>query len=52
MDRYPSFSAMLKDVGLQAALPGVDTLAEGVAIYRSFPGYDRDEEQGVVAIGV
>ena len=50
--RYADFAMMLQAVGLAAALPGVESLAEGVAIYRAFDGYDRDVEVGVVAIGV
>ena len=50
--RYPDFDAMLRAEGLSSALPGVCSLSEGVSVYRSFPGYDRDRQRGVVALEV
>lgn len=50
--RFADFEAMLRAVGVGAALPGVEGLAQGVAIYRAFPGYDQDRRHGVIAIDV
>ena len=46
---YPSFREMLFWEGCPLVLPGVDSVEEGVSIYRMF--YSRkDEKKGVVAI--
>ncbi|CAH6418588.1 Hypothetical protein POVN_LOCUS306 [uncultured virus] len=34
--KYPSIEAYLKEEGVNACLPGVQTQEEGVAVYRSF----------------
>ena len=48
--RHDSFWDMLEHHGVQAALPGVDSIEEGVHVYHSFPGYARGaRECGVVA---
>ncbi len=44
---YPDFLAMLVGEGIDAMLPGVTHLADGVAIYESFPGY----KEGVRTVG-
>ncbi|EFJ43360.1 hypothetical protein VOLCADRAFT_66018 [Volvox carteri f. nagariensis] len=51
--QYDSFQAMLEGEGLAACLPGVQSLEEGVEVYRSIPGYrEREAVEGVVAVGL
>ncbi|GLC36799.1 hypothetical protein PLESTB_000781800 [Pleodorina starrii] len=51
--QYDSFRAMLEGEGLQACLPGVSEVAQGVEVYRSIPGYrEREAAEGVVAVGL
>lgn len=48
---YPSFEDMLTEEGIENVLPGVESIQDGVDIYRSIPGYAKDEiDLGVVAI--
>lgn len=48
---YPSFEAMLTSAGLKNMLPEICTIAEGIALYESFPGYKEEVEKfGVLAI--
>lgn len=50
---YPTFEAMLQSEGLTNMLPGIATIAEGVAVYESFPGFKEGvKELGALAIGV
>ncbi|GIL79909.1 hypothetical protein Vretimale_12533 [Volvox reticuliferus] len=50
---YDSFRAMLEREGLDACLPGVISLEDGVEVYRSIPGYrEREAVEGVVAVGL
>lgn len=50
---YPSFQAMLEQEGLHTCLPNIASVAEGVALYHSFPRYREDEQTfGVIAIGL
>jgi ASC-1-like (ASCH) protein len=61
-DVYPSFDAMLRDKGVLAMLPQLEStsrrvseqglIAEGVKIYKQFPGSSRVTQNGAVAIGV
>ncbi len=52
LNRYPSFELMLQTEGIEKCLPGIDSIAEGVRIYHSFPQYkELEEECGVLAIG-
>ena len=48
---YTSFGDMLRGSGLQACLPDVRSLAEGIKIYDSIPGYkERAAKSGVLAL--
>jgi ASC-1-like (ASCH) protein len=48
---YESFQGMLEGEGVSACLPGVASVAEGVDIYQSIPGYsEREAPNGVVAL--
>jgi ASC-1-like (ASCH) protein len=38
---YPDFEAMLVSEGIANMLSGIKNLAEGVAIYENFPGYQK-----------
>ena len=50
---YETFEEMLAKSGLSNCLPGIQSMEEGVRIYRSFSGYQEREEQfGVVGIHV
>lgn len=50
---YPNFETMLVGEGLDNMLPGIIDLAEGVAIYENFPGYqDGVKELGALAIRI
>lgn len=40
---YPTFELMLNSEGLHKILPNISTISDGVAIYRSFPGYAQKE---------
>jgi len=39
---YTSFALMLRDVSVEAALPDVHEVGDGVAVYHAFPGYATD----------
>ncbi|KAM0069655.1 putative PUA-like superfamily protein [Helianthus debilis subsp. tardiflorus] len=47
---YASFSDMLAAEGLAKVLPGVDTIEEGIQIYRKFYSEEREKSNGVLAI--
>ena len=48
---HDTFKDMLSGAGLEKCLPGVNSVEEGVEIYRSFSGYrQRELEFGVVGI--
>ena len=48
---FASFEDMLSSCGLLNCLPNINTLTEGVDVYRSFPGYEqREKDFGVVGI--
>lgn len=50
---YKTPEEMLKAEGLENMLPGIKTIKEGAAIYRSFPGYmERIEKYGMYAFGI
>jgi hypothetical protein len=50
--RYTSFSEMLKVEGLAKVLPGVESIEEGVQVYRNFYSEEKERMNGVVAIRV
>ena len=53
INHYDSFEQMLTQEGLQKCLPGIQTMQEGIAIYRQFPGYKENESIcGVLAIQI
>ncbi|XP_020253019.1 uncharacterized protein LOC109830224 isoform X2 [Asparagus officinalis] len=52
VNRYSSFYEMLKVEGLSDILPGVETVEEGVQIYRKFYTEEKETASGVFAIYV
>ncbi|CAL5200060.1 unnamed protein product [Lathyrus oleraceus] len=50
--RYPSFFDMLETEGLGKVLPGVESVEEGVKIYRRFYTEEMEQANGVLAISV
>jgi ASC-1-like (ASCH) protein len=42
--KYMSFQNMLESQGLKKCLPHIDSIDEGVKVYRSFPGYAEGEK--------
>ncbi|CAL9219410.1 unnamed protein product [Arabidopsis halleri] len=49
---YTSFSEMLRMEGLAKVLPGVESIEEGVQVYRNFYSEEKERMNGVVAIHV
>ncbi|KAG7575826.1 ASCH domain [Arabidopsis thaliana x Arabidopsis arenosa] len=49
---YTSFSEMLRMEGLAKVLPGVESIEEGVQVYRNFYSEEKERMNGVVAIRV
>nr|XP_009617597.1 uncharacterized protein LOC104109909 isoform X2 [Nicotiana tomentosiformis]XP_016459516.1 PREDICTED: uncharacterized protein LOC107783064 isoform X2 [Nicotiana tabacum] len=49
---YHSFREMLEAENLQELLPGVDTIEEGVQVYRKFYSEEKERSNGVLAICV
>lgn len=50
--RYDGFKAYLTQEGLARTLPGVTSVAEGVAIYRRFYAEEAERQHGVLAIRI
>ncbi|CAH2055213.1 unnamed protein product [Thlaspi arvense] len=50
--QYTSFSEMLRVEGLAKVLPGVESIEEGVGVYRNFYPQEKERMNGVVAIRV
>ncbi|KAL4632242.1 hypothetical protein ACB092_04G036500 [Castanea dentata] len=50
--RYASFSEMLGAESLAKVLPGVETIEEGIQIYRNFYTEEKEKTNGVLAIHV
>ncbi len=50
--RYKSFSDMIKKEGLENVLPSVDTLDEGIQVYRKFYPEWKEQKYGIIAIGM
>ncbi|KAJ6800530.1 uncharacterized protein M6B38_200910 [Iris pallida] len=50
--KYPSFSEMLRAEGLSTVLPGVESVEEGVQIYRRFYTEEKELSNGVLGISV
>lgn len=51
---FTSFHGMLEECGLQACLPGCDSMEKGVRVYKEIyrEAPDGEEEFGVVGIGI
>ncbi len=55
LNHYKTFSEMLEKEGIEHMLPAYSnrSLADGVALYESFPGYKEGvKEHGALAIGI
>lgn len=52
VNRYSTFSEMLKVESLSKVLPGVETIEEGVQVYRKFYDEEKEISNGVLAIYV
>lgn len=51
--RYKNFGEMLSGDGLRRLLPGVESLDDGLEIYRGFPGYREGEvEYGAIVFAL
>ncbi|EGD76902.1 ProFAR isomerase associated superfamily [Salpingoeca rosetta] len=50
--RYPSIALYLEAEGLSRCLPGIETLAEGVQVYRQFYTEEDEQRLGVLAIHI
>jgi ASC-1-like (ASCH) protein len=50
--RYPSFVEYLSEEGLDKCLPGIQTINQGVGVYRQFYTAEQEEEHGVLAIHI
>ncbi|MEO2241417.1 MAG: ASCH domain-containing protein [Euryarchaeota archaeon] len=49
---YDSFEEMLREEGLENVLPNVDSIEEGVEVYRRFYSSGKEKMFGVLAIEV
>jgi len=50
MARYDTFGTYLLGEGLERCLPGVESLEEGVAVYRQYYSEEEEKMYGVVGI--
>lgn len=50
LKRYHSFKELLENEGLENTLPGINTIKDGVKVYRHFYSADDELEHGVLAI--
>lgn len=50
--RYDSFESYLSAEGLNRTLPGVQTIADGVSVYRQFYTEQDERKHGVLAIQI
>ncbi|XP_024391869.1 uncharacterized protein [Physcomitrium patens] len=50
--RYPTFQIMIETEGLLKVLPGVESISEGVQIYRKFYSCSKEQTYGVLGIHV
>lgn len=50
--RYDSFKDMLKEETVDATLPGIERIDDGVEVYRKFYSEEKEMEKGVLAIKV
>lgn len=49
---YESFETFLQKEGLENALPGIDTIDDGVKVYRKYYTEEMEKNIGVVAIDI
>lgn len=52
ISRFANFEQMISCYGLNQVLPGVNCLAEGLAIYRRYYSASDEETYGVLAISL
>ena len=50
--KYGTFKRYLEAEGLRHTLPGVETVAKGVAVYRAFYTKEQEAEHGIVAVEI
>ena len=50
--KYPSFVEYLSKEGLKRTLPGVNTIEQGVAVYRQFYTAELERTHGIVALEI
>ncbi len=49
---YSSFREMLESEGIENVLPGVESVEEGIMVYRRFYSEEKEKKYGVAAIEV
>ncbi|ASJ02073.1 isomerase [Thermococcus profundus] len=49
---YSSFREMLESEGIENVLPGIESIDDGVAVYRRFYSEEKEKKYGVAAIEV
>ena len=49
---YDTFTALLESGGLEKALPGVNTIEEGLQVYREFYGHQDEVKYGVIGLHI
>lgn len=52
LHRYHNFQEMLEKEGIKTMLPYTDSFEEGIKIYEKFPGANRVQLLGALAIGI
>jgi ASC-1-like (ASCH) protein len=50
--KYPDFRTYLTQEGLARTLPGIETIEEGVSVYRQFYTEAQEREHGVLAVHI
>jgi ASC-1-like (ASCH) protein len=50
--QYPTFAEYLSEEGLASCLPGIQTINQGVEVYRQFYTAELEKEHGVLAIHI
>lgn len=48
--KYPDFKTYLIQEGLSRTLPGIESIDEGIAVYRQFYSEEQEKTHGVLAI--
>jgi ASC-1-like (ASCH) protein len=49
---FPSFRKALEVLGLEKTLPGIETIEEGVNVYRKYVSLETQERLGVYMLGL